>query len=136
MSAQSTQHENPGGTETNDDSQISDDDLYSLLSSGRRRAILDELQSDEPLSHGELADRLTEREGEDPTGQPRKRVYISLYQQHLPKLVDHNVLCGDEDGYYLGPNAPALLEKMNHNPREGVRGRLGDSPLVNIFVSE
>jgi len=74
-----------------DQSQITQDTVFDVLSSARRRYVLYYLQqSDDPVDINELARQVAAWENdtdvENLTDQQRKRVYISLYQTHLPKL--------------------------------------------------
>ena len=76
-----------------DDDSITD--LLSILQNDRRRVVLDELAfigHDDWLTLDELTDRLAACEfGRPPaqiTSAERKRVYVSLYQTHVPRLAD------------------------------------------------
>jgi len=74
-----------------DQSQITQDTVFDVLSSARRRYVLYYLQqSDDPVDINELARQVAAWENdtdvENLTDQQRKRVYISLYQSHVPKL--------------------------------------------------
>lgn len=102
---------------------LDDETKYKLLSNGRRRSVIEELHDDSPLTKSELADKLTKRvsdeENETPSGQERKRIYISLHQQHIPKLMENSVILEGDDGYVLGPTAHALLDEMGYPESEG-----------------
>lgn len=85
-----------GGT---GDRDISLDELFTLLSSSRRRHVVELLdeQGGEAMFR-ELTDAVARRE----TGEPvrydqRKRVYVSLRQSHLPRLADAGVVEYDRD---------------------------------------
>lgn len=113
-------HEEPGMTtsQTNIESEpileagnaasrpraISKDDAYHLLQNSRRRAVLRYLLEHDPdrrfrmrdvaeavaaWEHDTTVPRLTSKE--------RSRVYIALYQTHLPKLDDHGVIEYDKE---------------------------------------
>jgi DNA-binding transcriptional ArsR family regulator len=76
--------------------------LYSILADPRRRNLVHFLkQTNEPKRIGDLAEQLAAWEnGKDPgdiTSQERKRVYISLYQSHLPTLDKAGVVEYDKD---------------------------------------
>lgn len=59
----------------------------------RRRATLVVLAERSPITLRDLTDIVTESEGVSVTSQDDyKAVYVSLYQAHLPKLADHNVI--------------------------------------------
>lgn len=107
--------------------RIEPDHVYGLLSNSRRRAVLDLLHAHGPMSKSELGERIAELEGNEPTGQPRKRVIVSLHQCHLPKLTNHGVLVEmQNDTYRLGPNAERLLRQLEYSPElGGLRERVG-----------
>jgi hypothetical protein len=81
---------------------LSQDVVFDLLSSPRRRYVLYHLrQVDEPIELTTLAEQVAAWENEttieDLTEQQRKRVYVSLYQTHVPKLDDAGVVAYDQD---------------------------------------
>lgn len=76
--------------------------MFDILSNARRRYVLYYLrEADEPVELGELARELAAWENdttvEELTKQQRKRVYVSLYQTHIPKLEDAGVVEYDQD---------------------------------------
>lgn len=76
-----------------DDEELSLDELFDLLRNRRRRDILTYLDaSDGTVTLDELAEAIAADENdiepEQLSSQQRKRVYISLYQNHLPKMDD------------------------------------------------
>ena len=81
---------------------LSQDVAFDILSSPRRRYVLYYLkQEDRPVELGELANQIAawenEIEVEDLTRQQRKRVYVSLYQTHIPKLEDAGIISYEAD---------------------------------------
>lgn len=73
------------------DEELSLDELFDLLRNRRRRDILSYLDaSDGTVTLDELAEAIAADENgiepEQLSSQQRKRVYISLYQNHLPKM--------------------------------------------------
>ena len=81
---------------------ISKDELFRILSSSRRRYIIYFLhRAGEAVSLGDLATRIAAEENDrsidDVTDSERQRVYISLYQTHLPKLEEAGIISYDED---------------------------------------
>lgn len=81
---------------------LGQDEVFEILSSARRRyAISILLQNDEPMALTELAEEIAAIEGDTTVGdlekQQRKRVYVSLYQTHIPKLADAGVVDYDAD---------------------------------------
>lgn len=81
---------------------LSQDVVFDLLSSPRRRFVLYYLnQVDGEVEIGELADEVAAWENDtdvdDLTSQQRKRVYVSLYQTHVPKMEDAGIIEYDSD---------------------------------------
>ena len=73
--------------------QLSQDDVLDLLSSARRRYVLYLLRNeDDPVALTTLAEQVAAWENdttvESITDQERKRVYVSLYQTHIPRLAE------------------------------------------------
>lgn len=84
------------------DRDLSQDVVFDLLSSSRRRFVLYYLrQRDEPVELGDLASELAAWENDtavdDLTDRQRKRVYVSLYQTHIPKLEDAGLVSYDSE---------------------------------------
>lgn len=83
------------------DADLAIDDAFELLSVARRRYVLHCLvQETEPVAVGELAERVAAWEAgttpEKLDADDRERVYASLYQIHLRKLADADVIEYDE----------------------------------------
>lgn len=81
---------------------LSIDDVFEILSNARRRYMIDYLhQTGGTATLSEIADQIAAWEYETPVddvgNDERRRVYISLYQTHLPKLVEYGVIQYDED---------------------------------------
>lgn len=77
------------------------DQIFGLLRNRRRRDVLWYLLgTDEQVSLSDLAETIAARECDKPvsqiTSQERKRVYIGLYQGHLPKMDDCNAIEYDQ----------------------------------------
>lgn len=84
------------------DEKLSKDDFFRILSNFRRRYVIYYLKEvDREVSLRELATQIAARENEvspeSITDEERQRVYISLYQTHLPKLEEHDIVDYDED---------------------------------------
>lgn len=82
--------------------EISSDVVYGLLADKRRRYTIHHMKQVEgPVSVGDLAERVAAWENgktiDEITSKERKRVYISLYQSHLPTLDKEGVVDYDED---------------------------------------
>jgi DNA-binding transcriptional ArsR family regulator len=82
--------------------ELSRDAVFDLLSSARRRYVLYYLRSNEgEATINELAKHLaaweSDSELEELTRQDQKRVYVSLYQTHVPKLEEQGIVEYDGD---------------------------------------
>lgn len=76
---------------TTDEGARSRDTLFEVLSNSRRRYILSRIRAaDEPIELSEIAREIGARESQIPPAElgqtAKKRVYVSLYQTHVPKL--------------------------------------------------
>jgi hypothetical protein len=82
-------------------SRLSQDEVYHLLSNPRRRFIISYLRDDGTVGLQELASTVAAWENdtspEQLTDQQKKRVYVSLYQTHIPKLEDAGIITYDSD---------------------------------------
>ncbi|QUO46871.1 MULTISPECIES: DUF7344 domain-containing protein [Halorubrum] len=81
---------------------LSQDALFSLLSNPRRRFILQHLNGIEgsvklQALAGEVAAWENETDPESLTDKQRKRLYVSLYQTHIPKLEEAGIVEYDRD---------------------------------------
>lgn len=81
---------------------LSQSELYGLLRSSRRRFVLWYLRRvEESVSLGELAERTAAWENEKDISalgsDERKRAYVALYQCHLPKLDEADIIDFDQD---------------------------------------
>lgn len=99
--------------------------VYDILKNKRRRFVLLYLQShEETVSIGELAEQIASYENDVPVkqlnAQQRKRVYIGLYQCHLPKMADADVIDFEQSRgeVRLGPRGPPLLEFLEESIKE------------------
>jgi DNA-binding transcriptional ArsR family regulator len=80
----------------------SKDELFQILSNSRRRRIIYYLfEEGAELTLKRLAAKIAAVEAgvdeSEITSEERQRVYISLYQTHLPKLEEANIVRYDED---------------------------------------
>lgn len=94
---------------------LSQDDVFELLSSPRRRYVLYHLrEAEEPIELTTLAEQVAAWENEtsvdEITEQERKRVYVSLYQTHIPRLDEAGVVSYDKDSgmVMLQPDADQI----------------------------
>ncbi len=82
--------------------EISQSDVFDVLSNPRRRFVLYYLREVEsPVQLNDLARAIAAWENDtdesELTDQDRKRVYVSLYQTHIPKLTDVGLVEYDQD---------------------------------------
>ncbi|WP_435362227.1 DUF7344 domain-containing protein [Haloarchaeobius sp. DFWS5] len=101
-------------------SSLARGDVYELLTNARRRAAVDILrESDGSLELGTLAERVAAAEEgttvDELGSNERQRVYISLYQSHVPALVDADVVEYDKDSGVItpGPHAHVLYRYLD-----------------------
>lgn len=90
----------PTEAEEQSDRTLDRDLVFTLLKNERRRAVLSFLADRPETTLSDLADRIAAAENDTTPDQlsssERKRVYISLYQNHLPKLADAEVIEYDQ----------------------------------------
>lgn len=84
------------------ESDLSQDVVFDILSNPRRRYVLYYLRTrDEPVRLTKLAEEVAAWENNtnrsDITEQERKRVYVSLYQTHVPRLAEAGLIDYDKD---------------------------------------
>jgi hypothetical protein len=104
---------------------LTQDVVFDILSSARRRYVLYLLrQSDSPIELTTLAEQVAAWENdttvEELNKQQRKRVYVSLYQTHIPKLEDSGLVeyDGDTGDVSLTPRARDVDQYLEPNERE------------------
>lgn len=83
------------GTET-ETGELSTDQVFMLLKNERRRRTLSILADEEETTLSDLAEQIAAMEHDTTpdalSSSERKRVYVSLYQCHLPKLAECGVI--------------------------------------------
>lgn len=84
------------------DTQLDQDVVFDILSSARRRYAISILnQRAKPMQLTELAEEIAALEMDcavdELTKQQRKRVYVSLYQTHVPKMEEVGIVSYDAD---------------------------------------
>lgn len=104
-------------------SGLSKDAIFSLLSVERRRRVLTYLADHgDETTLNDLAEHIAAVENNTEiyllSSQQRKRVYISLYQDHLPKLADADVIDYDQSRGTVkrGPSADLLYPYLAIDP--------------------
>jgi len=108
-----------------EDEPLTQDIVFDILSSARRRYVLYLLRTeDAPVELTELAEDVAAWENDTTvdqlTKQQRKRVYVSLYQTHVPKLEDASLVKYDQDTgeVELAPAASDVDQYLNPGDRE------------------
>lgn len=89
-----------------DSDELTASERHDLLSSDRRRLVLDALgERSDPIGLEELSSAVAQWEAgtEDVDAEAEKRVRIDLHHVHLPKLSDHGVLSYDPDAHLVEP---------------------------------
>ena len=92
---------------------IDESEVFHVLGNDRRREIIGTLiDGDEALSVSDLAQRIASEEveeGDEPSKNLYKSVYVSLQQTHLPKLAETRIVVYDTDTQYVKPG-PAFSQ--------------------------
>ncbi|WP_435317278.1 DUF7344 domain-containing protein [Haloarchaeobius sp. TZWSO28] len=124
-----------GDGASTDRTELTSDEIFQLLTNTRRRRALRVLYDlEETTDLGTLADEVAAMEMETPVAEvssdERQRVYISLYQSHLPALAEADVVDYDSESgrIELGPNFDQLVSylQLSDSPDSSTsRGWLG-----------
>ncbi len=115
--------------------QLSQDTVFDILSNARRRYVLYYLrQQSEPIELTDLAEHVAAWENEtdiESMGeQERKRVYVSLYQTHIPKLADTGLVEYDKEAGIVAPTeGGAAMDAYLSESEDGI-------PWQLIYLSE
>jgi hypothetical protein len=103
-------------TATEDPAPLSLDEIFEVLKNERRRHVIHHLKGidEQRIPLGDLAEHIAAKENEKPinalSSGERKRVYVGLYQCHLPKMDDMGIVDFNQDRGIvgLGPNVSQL----------------------------
>ncbi|WP_435363065.1 DUF7344 domain-containing protein [Haloarchaeobius sp. DYHT-AS-18] len=102
--ANDSEHENevPDELLSDEDDEFTKDDMFHLLQNRRRRSVLRYLQdTDGPVRMRDIAEQVAAWEHDTTvqrlTSKERQRVYIALYQSHLPALDNEGVIDYNQD---------------------------------------
>lgn len=110
--------------------ELSKDLIFDILRNPRRRYVLYYLkQESEPIELTALAEHVAAWENQTDTeslgNQERKRVYVSLYQTHVPKLADAGLVDYDEDAGTVALTSEAsVMNEYLSEPENGPRWHL------------
>ena len=106
--------------------EIGLDQVFSVLKNYRRRCVFRYLRDESnPATLSEVAEHIAALENdcsrEALSARQRKRAYVGLYQCHLPKMDDLDVIEFDKDRgrLELGPNAALLDDYLDRTPEDG-----------------
>ncbi|MDL5360620.1 hypothetical protein [Halalkalicoccus sp. NIPERK01] len=96
--------------------RLSDEDVFEILYNPRRRYTMEFLhRRDRPCSMEELVEHIAATENGVPIGeldnQQCRRVYVSLYQTHLPMLDEADAIEYDQEAQRIAPG-PAATELL------------------------
>lgn len=101
------------------------DVVFEVLANERRRHLLDYLlATDGSVTLADAADEVAVREFDsslaDVPAEDVKRIYMSLYHTHVPKLAAFGAVVYDQDGdrVALGENTGRLTEYLLDDPEE------------------
>jgi hypothetical protein len=102
------------GDDPPQDLKLTRNNIFELLSSERRRMILHYLEDSEaPVPLRDLAKYIAASEEDvdesELTDDEIRRVYISLYQYHIPKMDDLEVISYDRDEGTIALEEPSKL---------------------------
>ena len=102
---------------------LSEEEVFDLLSSSRRRDVLRRLgRKGEPVEVQRLADEIAAQENgktvDQLTSQERKRLYVSLYQTHIPAMADTGVIEFDPENGGIVPKEGVGQLQSYLAPRE------------------
>lgn len=86
-----------GDSQSGETQELSPNDIFHILQTNRRRDVISYLLDEaEPVQMGHLAEIVAAKEHDTTVAQltstQRQRVYIPLYQTHLPKLDEKGVI--------------------------------------------
>lgn len=105
------------------DAELPLDVAFEILKNRRRRMVLEELAAaNEEVTISDLSEAIAARENDKPvsaiTSKERKRVYVGLYQAHLPKMDEAGVVVYNQDRGLItaGPHADLLDRHLNSGP--------------------
>lgn len=131
--------------EHEDDSAVTEEEIFTTLSNQRRRYVVHALDDDSETDLGSLAEQVAAWEYDVDVGElsydERKRVYTSLQQSHLPKMDDADLVEFDKDRGTVTPteafaDVDLYLEVVHGDELPWSQYYLGLSTLaVTVFLA-
>ena len=117
--------------------------VFDILRNERRQRVLGYLAitDDEVIRIGDLAEHVAAIENDMPvnalSSQQRKRVYVALYQCHLPKMADAGVIEFDKDRgtIKIGPNAAQLRPYLDVEPESNDDATRVEMPFAVLSIA-
>lgn len=97
---------------------------FELLSNHRRQYVFYALENT-ALTKSDLIDAVAELEYDYPDQQQRKRVHVSLVQNHLPKLKEYGAVAVENEHYHLTNTGERCLLYLKFKP---------ESKLTSLLV--
>jgi len=155
--AATTVRPNSAGTDVMNHQRLSDDKIFHLLQNERRRAVIRYLRDEEgTVSMRDIAEQVAAWEHDTSVAaldsDERQRVYIPLYQNHLPKLDEEGVIeynqsrgtvertsVADQLEQYLTDDLEASASVAPSQPNHAVstgdwtEGYIGATALSGVF---
>ena len=108
------------------ETELSLDLIFEVLKNQRRREVIRYLREyEQQVTLSDLAEHIAALENDTDvasiTSSQRKRVYVGLYQCHLPKMADMEIVHFNQNRGIvdLGPNAPQLYEYLDNDDAGG-----------------
>lgn len=109
---------------------ISQGVVFDILRNERRRRVLDYLNEQEgSTTLGDVSERLAAIENDKPesqiTSQERKRLYVGLYQCHLPRMDDAGAIDfnSDRGSIEATEDMPSFLEPLDEGDNQNQQDR-------------
>lgn len=101
------------------------DAMFRILANQRRRTIIRILDHEDRTTIADLAERLAMIEEGHTGSDARQRVYIALYQAHLPRMAEAGIIEYDQSSGMIEAHEEALRPYMEALPEErGVTERI------------
>ena len=130
------EYDDAEGEAAEDSPMLTKNDIFEILSSERRRMIMHYLDDNEgPVRLRALATHIAaveeEKDEADLSDDEIRRVYISLYQYHIPKMDDFGVISYDRDEgvVSLRELAELLFPYLHLAPMEAISEKRGQGSL-------
>lgn len=114
------------------ETELSMEEAYSILSSERRRMVVGLLmEKPEPVPLSDLATQVALLEEESRDDEVRddkyKSVYVSLYQNHIPRMEDAGLIQRDDHDRLQGTSLLEELARMDQMATAGLLDHVGQA---------